>query len=141
MKASAFATVIGGVLVVIAPVGVVAPAAYLKALQAVTTQTPLVHTLAVAGAAISLLVLMQPAHGRSRFELMMRVLAWLGLIKSVAVLWFPGFLAMAMDWATTLPGWAMRLGSGCDLAFGLFMLWTARRLMRAESDVEEDSNE
>lgn len=141
MKASAFATVIGGVLVVLAPVGVVAPAAYLKGLQAVATQTPLLYTLAVAGAVISLLVLMQPAHGRSRLELMMRVLAWLGLIKSVAVLWFPGFPAMAMEWVTALPGWAMRLGSGCDLAFGLFMLWTARRLVEIDSPIAGESTE
>ena len=97
MKASAFATVIGGALVVLAPVGVVAPAAYLKGMQAVVTQTPLVYPLAVAGAVISLLVLMQPARGRSRLELMMRVLAWLGLIKSVALLWFP--VSLTWQWS------------------------------------------
>ena len=127
MKASAFATVIGGALVVLAPVGVVAPAAYLKGMQAVVTQTPL--------------VLIQPARGRSRLELMMRVLAWLGLIKSVALLWFPGFPDMAMEWATTLPGWAMRLGNVCDLAFGLFMLWTARRLIEIDSSSTGESTE
>ena len=141
MKASAFATVIGGALLVLAPVGVVAPAAYLKGMQAVVTQTPLVYPLAVAGAVISLLVLIQPARGRSRLELMMRVLAWLGLIKSVALLWFPGFPDMAMEWATTLPGWAMRLGNVCDLAFGLFMLWTARRLIEIDSSSTGESTE
>ena len=141
MKASAFATVIGGILVVLAPVGVMAPVAYLEALQAATTQTPLVHTLAVAGAVISLLVLMRPARGRSRLELIVRVLAWLALIKSVALLWIPGFLATAMGWLAALPGWAMRLGSGCDLAFGLFMLWTARRLIEIDSPIAGESTE
>ena len=141
MKASAFATVIGGALVVLAPVGIVAPAAYLRGLQAVATQMPLVYTLAVAGAVLSLLVLVQPKRGRSRLELMMRVLGWLGLIKSVALLWLPGFPGMAMEWATTLPGWAMRLGNMCDLAFGLFMLWTARRLIAIDSSSTGESTE
>ncbi len=141
MKASAFATVIGGILVVLAPVGVMAPATYLKALQAATTQTPLVHTLAVAGGVLGLLVLMRPARGRSRYELIVRVMAWLTLIKSVALLWIPGFLATAMDWLAALPGWAMRLGSVCDLAFGLFMLWTARRLIEIDSSSTGESTE
>ncbi len=90
---------------------------------------------------LSLLVLVQPKRGRSRLELMMRVLAWLGLIKSVALLWLPGFPGMAMEWATTLPGWAMRLGNMCDLAFGLFMLWTARRLITIDSSSTGESTE
>ena len=141
MKASTFAIVIGAILVALAPVGIVAPAAYLEALQAFAALTPLIHTVSVTWVAMALLVVMRPARGKSLGERFVRVLAWLTLIKPLAMLWIPGFLPTAMGWLASLPGWAMRLGSVCDLAFGLFMLWTARRLMQTESDVEEDSNE
>ena len=134
MKASTFAIVIGAMLVALAPVGIVAPGGYLEALKDFAARLPLVHAGAVTWVVMSLLVVIRPAHGRSLNERFVRVLAWLVLVKSLAMLWIPGFLPTAMGWLESLPGWAMSLGSLCDFAFGLFMLWTARRLIRAESD-------
>jgi len=82
------------------------------------------------GLLMSLLVLMRPAGRKSLAERCVRVLACLALIKSLVMLWVPGFLPMAIDWLTWLPEWAMRLGSLCDFSFGLLMLWTALIVLR-----------
>ena len=54
------------------------------------------------------------------------------------MLWTPALAGIVTNWMGSLPGWAMRLGSLSDFAFGLLMLWVGRRLIRAESDKEND---
>ena len=90
--AVAFAIVIGAMLVALAPVGIVAPGGYLEALKDFAARLPLVHAGAVTWVVMSLLVLIHPTHGRSLNERFVRVLAWLVLVKSLAMLWIPGFL-------------------------------------------------
>ena len=141
MKSSSFAIVVAAFFLAITPVGIFAPGAYIKGLQAFAELTPLCHAIAITWVVMGLLVLMRPAGRKSLAERFVRVLACLGLIKSLAILWVPGFLPMAIDWVTSLTEWTMRLGSLCDFSFGLLMLWTARLLVRAESGTEGDSAE
>jgi len=141
MKSSSFAIVAAGFLLAITPVGIFAPEAYIEGWRAFSQLAPLCHAIAVIWVVMALLVLMRPASRKSLTERFVRVLACLALIKSLAMLWVPGFLPMAIDWVTSLPGWAMRLGSLCDFSFGLLMLWTARLLIRIESITEDDSAE
>ena len=141
MKSSSFAIVIAAFLMAITPVGIFAPKAYVEGWQAFAKLTPLCHATALVWVVMGLLVLVRPADRKSLTERFVRVLACLGLIKSLAMLWVPGFLPTAIGWLTSLPGWALRLGSLCDFSFGLLMLWTARLLIRAESRSEEDSAE
>ena len=141
MKTSSFAIVAAGFLLAITPIGIFAPEAYIEGWRAFSKLKPLCHAIAVIWVVMSLLVLMRPVGRKSLAERCVRVLACLALIKSLVMLWVPGFLPMAIDWLTWLPEWAMRLGSLCDFSFGLLMLWTARLLIRAESQTEEDSAE
>ena len=138
MKASTFAIVIGATLAAIAPIGIVNPAGYAAALADLLGQAPLVHTIAVTCLVMGALVLLRPAACRSLNLRLVRAVAWLTVITSLAMLWTPALAGNVTNWMGSLPGWAMRLGSLSDFAFGLLMLWVGRRLIRAESDKEND---
>jgi len=137
MKGSTFAIAIGTMLVAIAPVGIVNPAGYGEALTDLLGQAPLIHAVAVAWLVIGVLVLMQPAPGRSLDQRFVRAVAWLTAVTSLAMLWIPALVTNVTDWIASLPGWVMRLGSLSDFAFGVIMLWIGRRLIQTDSDKED----
>ncbi len=130
MKPSTFAIILGVVILMLSPVGILFPRGYLDGFREFVNAGPLVHCVLVTWAVMAVLLLYQPRSSEAFEEGCIRFFAWLILIKSLVLFWRPDVMIWFVD---NLPPGLIRWGSIADAAFGLWMFWLAKKMISESS--------
>jgi uncharacterized protein YjeT (DUF2065 family) len=129
MKASTFAILIGVYLALLGPVLLIAPATVIETLDVAMRDSFQMAIVLIGFAMISTLVLAHKPAGKSLPERLVRVLAWLTLIKVVVLFWVPALLEWSISFMHKIPLSLLRIEGLAATAIGFWLIYWGIRTM------------
>ncbi len=138
MKASTFAVLIGVYMALLGPVLLIAPATVIETLDLAMQDSFQMAIVLIVFAMISTLVLAHKPAGKSLAERIVRLLAWLTLIKVVVLFWVPALLEWSIRFMHKIPLPVLRIEGLIVSALGVWLIYWGTQAMRDSSEQSTD---
>lgn len=130
MKASMFAILIGVYLALLGPVLLIAPATITETLRTAMQDPFQVSSVLILFAMFSALALANKPAGNGLPEKLVRLLAWLTLIKVVVLFWVPAARELSITYLHNFPLSLLRIEGLAVTAIGFWLIYWGTRTMR-----------
>ena len=138
MKASTFAILIGVYLALLGPVLLIAPATITETIGT-AMQDPFQMAIGlILFAMFSTLALANKPAGNGRPEKLVRLLAWLTLVKVVLLFWVPALRELSITYMHKVPPSLLRIEGVVLSAIGPWLIYWGTQAMRDSSEKNTD---
>ncbi len=138
MKASMFAILIGVYLALLGPVLLIAPATITETMGTAMQDPFQMAVVLILVAMMSALVLAHKPTGSSLSEKLIRLLAWLTLIKVVLLFWVPALRELSITYMHKVPPSLLRIEGVVLSAIGPWLIYWGTQAMRDSSEKNTD---
>lgn len=138
MKTASYAIILGVYMALLGPVLLIAPTAVIATMEVAVQESFQVATVLIVFAMISTLVLVHKPVDKNLTERLVRVLAWLTLIKVVVLFWNPALLAWSIDFYHKIPLTALRIEGLLVSALGAWLIYWGTEAIRQSSETPSD---
>ena len=134
MKASMFAILIGVYLALLGPVLLIAPATITETMGTAMQDPFQMSIVLILFAMFSALVLANKPAGNGLPEKLVRLLAWLTLIKVVVLFWVPAARELSITYLQKVPLSLLRIEGLAATAIGFWLIYWGTQAMRHASE-------
>ncbi|MDE0737160.1 MAG: hypothetical protein OSB47_15160 [Pirellulaceae bacterium] len=134
MKASTFAILIGVYLALLGPVLLIAPATIPETMGAAMQDPFQMAVVFILFAMLSTLTLAHKPAGNGLPEKLVRLLAWLTLIKVVVLFWVPAARELSITYLHKVPLSLLRIEGLAATAIGSWLIYWGTQAMRHASE-------